>query len=91
MTKWEYTTIWWSGSRRDLGDIAGQEVPPAGEPIGDETLTQLTEYGVDGWELVGITAAPLIGGWFSPARQLGTAGITDAVHYLATLKRPLPG
>ncbi len=90
MTKWEYTTIWWTGSRRDIG-TTGQEVPPAGEPIGSEQLTQLNAYGAEGWELVGITAAPLIGGWFSPARQLGTAGITDAVHYLATLKRPISG
>jgi len=85
MTQWEYTYLWWEASATP---ITGSRPGPTGPPINQEALDELNTLGASGWELVTITAAPLSTAWVSPGGRFGVTGITDKVHYLATLRRP---
>lgn len=83
---YEYTTIWWIGSTTHLLKATPVETHP---PITPAVEQKLNDLGAQGWELVGITAAPLTTGWISPRGGPSITGFTDKVHYLASFKRPL--
>lgn len=87
MTQWQYTYLWWEGSTTSVASgQLGQTTPS----IGEEVLDKLNALGADGWEIDHITAAPLTTAWMSPRGHAGAAGITDKVHYLAVVRRPIP-
>lgn len=80
----QYTHLWWTGSTTTDGH--GLRAPDP--PMSDDTLARLNDLGADGWELVEVTAAPLITGWILPRGSVGGVGYTTGVHYLAVLRRP---
>jgi len=82
---YEYTTFWWTGSTTHLKNAIPAVTTP---PITENVQSRVNLLGSEGWELIGITAAPLTTGWLSPAGRPGIAGFTDKVHYIATFKRP---
>ena len=59
-------------------------------PIGDDVQARFNQVAVEGWQLVGITAAPLVTGWISHREGTGATGFGDKVHYLATFQRGTP-
>jgi hypothetical protein len=79
---YEYTYLWWEGSTTNP-ELSGPTTPP----ISEDVIDKINSLAAEGWELDQITAAPLITGWISPRGRSGIAGLTDRVHYLATLKR----
>lgn len=86
MTTFEYTYLWWEGSTTSTtGGHLGETTPP----IGEEVVDKLNSLAADGWEIDQLTAAPLTTGWISPGGRVGNTGITDKVHFLAILRRPI--
>jgi hypothetical protein len=79
---YEYTYLWWEGSTTSP---SGSH--PTTPPLGEDVIDKINSLAIEGWELDQIAAAPLITGWISPSGRSGIAGLTDRVHYLATLKR----
>jgi hypothetical protein len=84
MTRDEYTTIWWEGSVTTPTTRGAAMTGPA---ITTEVQDRFNQVGADGWQLVGITAAPLVTAWTSPRGGTGITGYTDKVHYLAAFRR----
>ncbi len=83
MTQHEYTTIWWEGSIT-AHDSRGATTGPA---ITTEVQDRFNQFGAEGWQLLGIAAAPLVTGWTSPRGGTAITGYTDKVHYLAAFQR----
>ena len=84
MTRYEHTTIWWEGSITTPNARGASSTGPA---ITTEVQDRFNHLGADGWQLVGITAAPLITGWTSPRGGSAVTGYADKVHYLAAFRR----
>lgn len=86
MTRYEYATIWWEGS---VTTVTGASPTHTTPPISSEVEERFNHLGADAWELVGVTAAPLVTGWTSPRGGTAVTGFCDKVHYLATFKRAM--
>lgn len=71
------------------GSWTGTPVYPAptGPAITTDVQDRFNQLGGDGWQLVGITAAPLVTAWTSPRGGTAVTGYTDKVHFLAAFRR----